>query len=72
MHNITLMLGRMTQLAGAPLGKDLLRGLGEHLLRGLGQCTLGAVEDGLGAAGDRGAAGDGGGGDPKWSGRVGA
>jgi hypothetical protein len=69
---------RSMELAGAPLGKDLLGGLGEHLcearenlLRGLGQRTLGAVEDGLGVAGDRGAAGDGGGGTPEWPGRVG-
>jgi hypothetical protein len=46
--------------------------LGEHLLRGLGQRTLGAVENGLGTAGDGGTVGDGGGGTPEWPGRVGA
>jgi hypothetical protein len=47
------------ELAGAPLGEDLLGGLGEHLrearkhlLRCLGQRTLGMAEDGYGTAGD--------------------
>jgi hypothetical protein len=59
------------ELTGAPLGEDLLGGLGEHLLHGLGQRILGAVEDGLGTAGDGAAVGDGSGGAPEWSGRVG-
>jgi hypothetical protein len=57
------------ELAGMPLGEDMLGVLGEHLcearehlLQGLGQRTLDAAEDGLGAAGDRSVAGDGGGG----------
>ena len=64
--------GRM-ELAGAPLGEDLLSGLGEHLLRDLGQRILGVAEDEHGVAGDRGAAGDGGttrdgyGGAPEWA-----
>jgi hypothetical protein len=64
---------RCTELAGAPLGKDLFGGLGKHLrearehpwaylLRGLGHRTLSAAEYGLGTMGDEGAAGDGGGG----------
>ena len=66
------------ELAGAPLGEDLLGGLGEHLreprehlLRDPGQRILGVVEDEHGAAGDRGAAGDDGGSAPEWPGRVG-
>ena len=64
------------ELAGAPLGEDLLRGLGclaplgEHMFCGLGQRTLDTAEDGLGAAGDGCVAGDGGGA-PEWPGRVG-
>jgi hypothetical protein len=46
------------ELAGVPLGEDLLSSLGEHLregrehlLRGLGQRTQGVAEDRLGAEG---------------------
>ena len=59
------------ELAGAPLGEDLLSGLGEHLLRDPGQRILGVAEDEYGAAGDRGAEGDDGGSAPEWPSRVG-
>jgi hypothetical protein len=74
---------RCRELAGVPLGEDLLGSLcehlrearehpwaREHLLRRLGQRTLGAAEDGLGAVGNGGVR-DGCNGVLEWPSRVG-
>lgn len=55
---------RRMELAGVPLREDLLGGLGQR--------TPDAAKDGLGAAGDGSATGDGGSGAPGWPGRVSA